>query len=416
MPSADYLIITKKPRQQPFQPISNQRDAERAADEVQKNRESETVAKLDEIQLREVQADPNRQELLLLDFVLPTEIPVAPEVDPGSLTEPHRGGKIAWGVVCVGAHLAAGRGAGVKVAILDSGINSQHKAFSDPKLKIQFRDFVEDFRGVDKDIPFDRHGHGTHCAGTLFGRDVDGTRIGVAPGVTEVAVGRILCKGRPGSVASLRSAWWWAIHDQKVQVISLSLRLDFRGTQQRLLDAGFEPDVALDRITTSLQQHTEEFDHLAQLTRLLNGGALLIAATGNESDRQNNKVLNKTLPATINSVKAVGALDRTATADGPYSLANFSNSGSDVVAPGSQILSADAFSKDRLVVKSGTSMAVPHVAGIACLWGNPKAHPGWAEQVWANISGSAQRKNTVRHLDQRDRGAGLVCAPDPQGT
>ena len=56
--------------------------------------------------------------------------------------------------------------------MLDTGIDSAHKAFESVTLIRQ--NFTTDADDSDT------HGHGTHCAGTIFGRDVDGTRIGVA--------------------------------------------------------------------------------------------------------------------------------------------------------------------------------------------------------------------------------------------
>ena len=74
-------------------------------------------------------------------------------------------------------------GEGVTVAVLDTGIDSKHPAFAGV-------DIVEkDFTGTGNG---DRQGHGTHCAGTIFGRDVDGKRIGVARGVKRALIGKVL--------------------------------------------------------------------------------------------------------------------------------------------------------------------------------------------------------------------------------
>src|SRR5262245_48154406 len=77
----------------------------------------------------------------------------------------------AWGISAIRADRSRHDGSGVKVAILDSGIDGSHPAFAGVNLNI--RDFTGEGNA-------DVIGHGTHCAGTVFGRDVNGMRIGVA--------------------------------------------------------------------------------------------------------------------------------------------------------------------------------------------------------------------------------------------
>jgi len=77
----------------------------------------------------------------------------------------------AWGISAVGAGTTTRTGAGVVVSVLDTGIDANHAAFQGVELVQQ------DFSGSGNG---DVQGHGTHCAGTIFGRDVDGTRIGIA--------------------------------------------------------------------------------------------------------------------------------------------------------------------------------------------------------------------------------------------
>ena len=100
---------------------------------------------------------------------LEAEIPIS----PGS----------AWGVEAVGALESEFSGAGIKVAVLDTGIDASHEAFRG--LKVTQRDFTGEGDG-------DRVGHGTHCAGIVAGRDVNGYRYGVAPGVDELLVGKVV--------------------------------------------------------------------------------------------------------------------------------------------------------------------------------------------------------------------------------
>jgi hypothetical protein len=80
--------------------------------------------------------------------------------------------RVAWGVQKIGALSSNYTGEGVTVAVLDTGIILNHPAFAG--VTIERKNFTA---GDDED----NNGHGTHCAGTIFGQDVDGVRIGVAP-------------------------------------------------------------------------------------------------------------------------------------------------------------------------------------------------------------------------------------------
>ncbi|WP_254885094.1 S8 family serine peptidase, partial [Salipiger sp. HF18] len=117
----------------------------------------------------------------------------------------------AWGVAAVGALDAPFTGAGVRVAVLDTGIDTDHPAFAGVNL------VTRDFAGSGIE---DANGHGTHCAGTIFGRDVDGTRIGVARGVTDALIGKVLGDDGSGSSEMLFNAIKWA-SDQQAQVVSM---------------------------------------------------------------------------------------------------------------------------------------------------------------------------------------------------
>jgi subtilisin family serine protease len=136
---------------------------------------------------------------------------------------------VAWGVRAVGADTSPFDGTGVVVAVLDTGIDRTHPAFKG--IELVEKDFTGDGDG-------DVKGHGTHCAGTIFGRDVDGMRIGIARGVTRALIGKVI--GRAGgSSAKIASAIHWAI-ENNANVISMSLGIDFPGYQAEL-ESGLFP-------------------------------------------------------------------------------------------------------------------------------------------------------------------------------
>src|SRR5262245_41411346 len=82
------------------------------------------------------------------------------------------GAQEVWGLAAVKADTSPFTGKGVTIAVLDTGINKDHPAFAEIADQIVQKDFTGAGDG-------DKQGHGTHCAGTIFGRAVDGKRIGV---------------------------------------------------------------------------------------------------------------------------------------------------------------------------------------------------------------------------------------------
>jgi len=99
-----------------------------------------------------------------------------------------------------GAVASSFSGQGVKIAVLDTGIERNHPAFAG--ITILEKDFSGDGDG-------DRNGHGTHCAGTIFGRDVGGVRIGVAKGVDQVLIGKALRDAGGGTSQMIFDAMSW---------------------------------------------------------------------------------------------------------------------------------------------------------------------------------------------------------------
>jgi subtilisin family serine protease len=274
----------------------------------------------------------------------------SPEANPTAMGN-------TWGIEAVRAHTSPFTGAGVVVAVLDTGINPNHVAFQG--VQLVRRNFTQ---GPDDDV----HGHGTHCAGTIFGRDVNGLRIGVARGVTQALIGKVLGPGG-GSSATLATAINWA-YENGANIISMSLGIDFPGFVAELIGQGLPPEAAT---SIALEQYRANVNLFSSLTLLLaqsnafSQAAIIVAASGNESERPRYEIAVAP-PAAGDGMISVGALQRSAA--GNLSVAAFSNTQCNLCGPGVSVTSAWVGNNDALQTINGTSMATPHVAGCAALW------------------------------------------------
>lgn len=304
---------------------------------------------------------------------------------------------IAWGIEAVEAHSSSFNGQGVSVAVLDTGIDASHPAFAG--VNIVERNFTAQPDG-------DQDGHGTHCAGTIFGRDVDGKRIGVAPGVTQAFIAKVI----PAGTAALVNALNWAFA-QNAHVASMSLGIDFPGfvkrqVEQRGLDIRAATSIALTQYRANLAVIDAQLAMFKAQELGSNTGMVVVAATGNESKRPNYTIAAAPPSAGINVV-SVGALSKQ---QNGFGIANFSNTNPIVAAPGVDILSARAGVGD-LITMSGTSMACPHVAGIAALYWH-EALMGLSGQANASMVAARVAVNTKQiGISRQDVGNGLAISP-----
>ena len=306
-----------------------------------------------------------------------------------------------WGVEAVGATTSPFDGSGITVAVLDTGIDPFHPAFAG--IHVVQRNFTEE--GDD-----DTNGHGTHCAGTIFGQDVDGLRIGVARNIDKALIGKVLGQGG-GTSATIARAIQWAF-GEGANVISMSLGIDFPGLVDRWVTRGLDPRPATSRALEQYRNNINMFSALAELIKqqsLFGQGCILVAASGNESRRPDFEIAVAP-PAAAEDILAIGALG-----NGPNGLeiADFSNTQVDIAAPGVRVLSAEAGSSG-LVSLNGTSMATPHVAGVAALWAQKQQELNGAVNVGAlkaQLVGNAITTPLAPNVERDDVGQGIVQAP-----
>lgn len=226
---------------------------------------------------------------------------------------------ITWGVQAIGADKSELTGKDIVAAVLDTGVDPDHAAFKGMALSWQ------DFTGSG--VLNDDHGHGTHCAGIAFGRDVDGVRIGVARGVTKALIGKVMDKDGQGSSAAVAAAIQWALQG-RANIISMSIGFDFPGLIG-VLQSKYDlpPTLAASKGLRIFRDNLRLFNSLmmyAQAQASFGTGTVFVAASGNESRTDQNPAyqIEVSLPAASNGIVSVGALKKV---QDRFSVAPFSN-------------------------------------------------------------------------------------------
>lgn len=337
------------------------------------------------------------------DLERPSDVVAVARVMPLKLVAPLEEGNgpekipVTWGVSAVGADTSPFSGEGIVVAILDTGIDHTHSAFAGVEL-IE-RDFTGEGNG-------DVHGHGTHFAGTVFGSDVEGVRIGIARGVRRVLIGKIV--GTEGSSSDiLVNAIQWAI-TEGADLIAMSVAFDTLALERQLLISGMSADLARAHTLEGYRANELLFEKLISLLRASSSfgkPTQLIAAAGNDGQKEFRAPVG--MPAGLEGILSVASLVNQPTG---LTIAPFSNVGAVVSAPGVRIVSARV--GGGLTTLSGTSASTAHAVGVAALWGQKIARSGAAlDQVVPRLLAAATKTLLREGSSPLDVGAGLVRAP-----
>lgn len=281
------------------------------------------------------------------------------DFDMGESEEDPEAGSLeaTWGLNQCNVLPSRWSGAGIKVAVLDTGTDLGHPDFSG-------REF--DARSFVGEPVQDINGHGIHCLGTACGPQTptgNTPRYGIAFGA-HVLVGKVLTNSGSSTGAGVLAGMNWAIAN-RCDVISMSL-----GSQSPVQAA---------------------YTHAGAAA--LRNGCLIIAAAGNSS-------ANTGAPANSPTIMSVASIDAS------VKPSSFSNAGKiEIAAPGGDIFSSWPRPIHYKSI-SGTSMATPHVAGCAALWAESDASLR-GMKLWQHLLASAKR---LPFPDSRV-GAGLVQAP-----
>ncbi|MCY7282965.1 MAG: S8 family serine peptidase [Cyanobacteria bacterium CAN_BIN43] len=278
-----------------------------------------------------------------------------------------------WGLQATKVVASRSNGNGIKVAVLDTGFDFDHPDFTGRNIISKSFIFGQEAQ--------DGNGHGTHCIGTACGSRQPSTlpRYGIAS-QAEIHVGKVLSNEGSGSDGGILQGIEWAIANG-CDIISMSL------------GAPTQPGQPFSRVYEAVAK------------RALNRGTLIVVAAGNDSNRDIGITNPVSHPANCPSMMAVAALNS------QLQVAPFSNGGLnlnggqiDVAGPGVAVYSSWLLPTQYRTI-SGTSMATPHVAGIAALHAEASGLRG--RPLWNLLVCAARRLP----ISGEDVGSGLVQAP-----
>lgn len=270
------------------------------------------------------------------------------------------GGKVPWGLDRIDQRATIGDnsytygtdGTGVTAYVIDTGIRATHEQFASPSRVVGGWSWMANASNIPatactpstaavapsvfdvyspSDVGLtDNHGHGTHIAGTI-----GGVATGVAKGATMVAVRALNSCGLATAAIGLQAIEWViANHVSGPAVANMSFGVAKPGGPMTSFEAA--------------------------VLNMIADGITVVAAAGNGDQNGVAADACSVLPASVAGVISVAASDQ------DDKEASFSNYGTcvDIFAPGVSILSASNSSNVAYALRSGTSMAVPHVVGV----------------------------------------------------
>lgn len=293
--------------------------------------------------------------------------------------------QFTWGLQATGVPSSSFTGAGIKIAVLDTGFNLSHPDFVGRNLISQ--SFVQGVATAE-----DGHGHGTHCVGTACGPRNPASGVGGYGCASEadILIGKVLSDQGSGDDTSILAGINWAVAN-RAEVISMS-------------------------IGAEVPQVSQVYEAVGR--RALNRGCLIVAAAGNNAQRDQPSLPPAqqfgfvNISANSPSIMAVAALDDKLDIGvfSARSLADVHGGNIDIAGPGVGVLSSwhlprAEYGNQQYRAISGTSMATPHVAGVAALWCQAREVTG--RQLWTTLIQQAQRMA----LPSVDVGCGLLQAP-----
>ncbi|MEG4319929.1 MULTISPECIES: S8 family serine peptidase [unclassified Microcoleus] len=270
----------------------------------------------------------------------------------------------SWGIKATKAIDSKLTGNGMKVAVLDTGMDLLHPDFKGRS--IVSKSFVP-----GEEVQ-DGNSHGTHCIGTACGfKDLNGRRYGIAYEST-IYAGKVLSNAGSGNSGWILAGMEWAIVNG-CQVISMSLG-----------NTVPTPSTAYETVGR----------------RALQNGCLIVAAAGNHGPGTVGQ------PANSVSIMAVAALDSCLKVP-DFSCPSGGSIGAkvNIAGPGVKVYSSVPVNKGRYATFSGTSMATPHVAGLAALYAQWTGKRG--SQLWQLLTSHAM----ALPLPNDRVGSGLLQAP-----
>jgi lantibiotic leader peptide-processing serine protease len=331
---------------------------------------------------------------ITIDWVEPVEtVRFEGDANPPSSGDNNPLFDLLWGLDAVDAPEAwnaGSRGAGVRVAVLDSGIDADHPDLEANLNKTLSISFVEG-EGYAIDLPPGAFNHGTHVAGTVAALDNDIGVVGVAPDAEIVAVKVLSEKTGGGSFAGVISGIVYAA-DIDSDIINMSLGGTLPKNGYTYKDANGN---------TVKVGANEVADLLTALSRATNyayqQGTTVIASAGNNARNAEQDKATVSVPGASTNVLTISAtgpegwaLDSGTDLDTPAFYTNYGQSLIDFAAPGGDVdfdlrasgrectiatMTAPCWRFDLVLSTingsygwaAGTSMAAPHASGIAAL-------------------------------------------------